>query len=99
MKLEWVKFIRTVVKLFVIAIGVVAIHTIEGLILHGGIDTQEKLTVALLLAAGVGLGISCVDNLAWFIPGMGGLAEKITSLLGKARFNPDNHPDRRSNDP
>lgn len=98
-KMEWIKFFRSLVKLFVIAIGVVAIRAIEGLIVHSGIDTQEKLTVAMLLVVGMALAFSCLENLCYFWPGLEDWAERVKSMLGKARPNSDDHPDRRSNDP
>lgn len=97
-KMEWIKFFRSLVKLFVIAIGVVAIRAIEALIVYSGIDTQEKFTVAMLIAVGIALAFSCLDNLSYFWPGLEGLFDRIKSLLGKAKPTEASHPDRRSGD-
>jgi len=96
--LEWIKIIRSGVKLFVIAIGVVAIRAIEGLIVHSGIDTKEKLTVAMLLAVGLALAFSCLENLTYFWPGLEDFSEKLKGILGKENPDATHHPDRRSGD-
>ena len=86
-KVEWIKIVRSVVKLFVIAVGVVAIHAIEGLLLSSGIDTNGKLTAAMLLVVGIAEALSILDNLCYFFPGMGALAERVKGLLTKATKN------------
>ena len=84
---EWIKVVRSVVKLFVIAVGVVAIHAIEGLLLSSGIDTRDKLTAAMLMVVGIAEALSVLDNLCYFFPSMGALADKLKGLLNKANGN------------
>ena len=86
-KVEWIKIIRSVVKLFVIAVGVIAIHSIEHLLSASGIDTHGKLTVAMLLVVGIAEALSVLDNLCYFFPRMGALAERIKGLLLKSTRN------------
>jgi len=82
---EWGKVFRSVLKLVVIVLGVVAVHLIEHLLGANGIATQEKLTGAALIVIGFGEAVSIMDNLCYFFPQMKTLAEKIKDLLGKAR--------------
>ena len=82
---DWAKAFRSVLKLVVIAFAVIAVHLMEHLAIEGGIDTQEKLTAAVLLVIGVSEAFSILDNLCYFFPQMGGIANKIRGLLGKAR--------------
>jgi phage-related holin len=83
--LEWMRAFRSVLKLLVIAIGVVAIHLVEQMVAHQGIDTQQKLTVATLLVIGVTEAVSILDNLCYFFPAMDAVAKRIKAVMGKAR--------------
>lgn len=85
LSLEWMKAFRSVLKLLVIAIAVVAVHLMEQLIASQGIHTQEKLTVATLIVIGVTEAVSILDNLCYFFPAMDAVATKIKGVLGKAR--------------
>lgn len=88
-KVEWIRIFRSVVKLVVIAIGVVAVHSMEHLLVQSGIETQDKLTVAMLMVVGIAESISVLDNLCYFFPSMGALADRLKELLKKGNGQGD----------
>ena len=84
-KVEWGKAFKSVIKILVMGVGVLAIHFTEKLILETGVDLQGKLTGAVLIVMGTTEAISVLDNLTYFFPQLDGIAKKIRDLLGKAR--------------
>ena len=82
-KLEWGKSFRSVIKLIVMGVGVIAIYFIEMLVKESGVDMQGKLTAAVLMVMGTTEAVSVLDNLAWFFPQIQGIANKIKDILGK----------------
>lgn len=82
--IEWIKVFRSVVKLFVIALAVVAMSTIEQFLLQTGLDTQGKLTVATLMVIGAADALSILANLSYFWPGLATVAERAKAMLGEA---------------
>jgi phage-related holin len=84
-RLEWGKSFRSVIKLLVMGVGVIAIHMIEKLIFVTGVNLQGKLTGAILLVMGTTEAISVLDNLTYFFPQIDEVAKKIKELLEKAR--------------
>lgn len=86
-KVEWIRVVRSVIKLVVIAVGVVALHAMEHLLVQSGIDTHEKLTVAMLMVVGIAESFSILDNLCYFFPSMGALADRAKALLNKGNGN------------
>ena len=83
--LQWGKSFRSVIKLLVMGVGVIAVYFIEQLILETGVNMQGKLTGAVLLVMGTTEAISVMDNFAWFFPQIQGITDKVKDLLGKGR--------------
>lgn len=84
-ELAWSKAFGSVLKLFIIALSVPAMHLIERLIAEAGVDIGYKLTSAVLIVIGVSEAGSILGNLVYFWPGLGELAEKVKGLLGQAK--------------
>jgi len=84
-EVQWVRIMRSVLKLIVIGVGIVAVHLIEELICTSGVDTQAKLTGAVMVVIGVAESMSILDNLVYFFPGLGDQVGRIRALLDKAR--------------
>lgn len=83
--LEYGKLLRSLLKLFVIAIGVAAIALMEHLITIQGLDTKEKLTTAALLVIGVGESVSILDHLTYFFPKIAGVSARLKDIMGRNR--------------
>lgn len=87
---EWTKVFRSVVKLFVITVAVIAMNAIEQLIGQMGVNTGGTIVVATMLVIGSADTISILSNLSYFWPGMGQLADTVKGHLG------DQPPSRRA---
>ena len=92
-ELEWVRIFRSVVKLFVITVAVIAMNGIEQMLGQLDLDTGGKLVVATLLVIGSADAISILANLSYFYPGMLTVADKVKAMLGQAADH-----DRRTED-
>ena len=84
-EVDWTKAFRSVLKLLVIGFAAVAVHFMEVLISHGGIDTQQKLVGAVLIVIGITEATSILDNLTYFWPGLGDLVKRAKDLMGRAK--------------
>lgn len=84
---SWSKAYGSVLKLFIIALSVPAMHLIEHLVAESGVDLTYKLTSAVLIVIGVTEAGSVLDNMAYFWPQLDAMNAKVKDLLGRAREN------------
>jgi hypothetical protein len=88
-EIEWVKVYRSVLKLFVITISVIAMNGIEQLLQEMGLDPAGKLVLATMLVIGSADAFSIVGKMTYFWPGMAQVGEHIKAFLGRAQPSHD----------
>lgn len=92
-EVEWLKVFRSILKLVVIAMAVIAMNAIEQMLGHTGLPLDGQLVVTTLFVIGSADAFSILANLTYFWPELGVVSDNIRKIVGAARPTLPTPPD------